>query len=164
MDLRCFLSFIMPILLHLATWGLLGIVYHLHLSASKTHHKPAQYVTFRTTAATARIKIHSLRFTNSLTKAYKYAYRSEFQDYFSFLFFHFLDNVLPNSVDSMWKAATVSHEWWTHEWPLFITDKFIQLPTVPCPQLLALHWWQYRKYHATLSPSIAEDKILATEL
>lgn len=51
-------------------------LYHLHLSASKTHLKPAQYATFRITAAVARIKIHSLRFTNSLTKPYKYAYYS----------------------------------------------------------------------------------------
>lgn len=46
-------------------------LYHLHLSASKMHLKPAQHVTFRILAATARIKIHSLRFINSLTKPYK---------------------------------------------------------------------------------------------
>lgn len=34
-------------------------IYHLYLSASKTHLKPAQYVTFRITAAMARIKIHT---------------------------------------------------------------------------------------------------------
>lgn len=46
-------------------------LYCLHLSASKMHLNPAQYVTFRIPAATARIKIHSLRFINSLTKTYK---------------------------------------------------------------------------------------------
>ena len=109
-------------------------LYHLHLSSSKMLLKPAQYVTFRIPAATARIKIHRLRCINSLTKPYKICISL----WVPGLFFSFIPPPFKQSpsyirADIMWKDASLSNEWWTHEWPVFIIDKPIQLPTFPTP-------------------------------
>lgn len=140
-------------------------LYHPQLSASKMHLKPAQYVTLRIPAATARIKIHSLRFINSLTKPYKICIPLQVPGLFLvFIPPPFRHCPLYIRADSLQKDASLPNEWWTHEWPVFITDKPVQLPTSPRPWPLALHWWQYSKYHATSSPLIAEHKSLETEL
>lgn len=114
-------------------------LYHLRLSASKMHLKPAQSVTFRIPAATARIKIHSLRFINSLTKPYKICIPL----WVPGLFLGFMPSPFRQCpsyirVDGMWKVVSLPNEWWTHEWPVFMIDKPIQLPASPPPPALAL--------------------------
>lgn len=133
---------------------------HLHLSASKMHLKPAQHVTFRIPAATARIKIHSLRFINSLTKPYKICILLWVPGLFlSFIPLPYRKCPSYIKADSMWKVVSLPNAWWIHEWPVFIIDNIYYLPYLPP---LALNWWKYSKCHATLSALIAEHKRLSS--
>lgn len=132
----------------LSIW-ILGSFQELSLSSEfisiESASQPAKYVTFRIPAAAARIKIHSLRFINSLTKRYKdYILLWVPGLFLIFISLPFWQHPFFLRADSMWKVASLPIEWWTHEWPVFIIDKPMQLPLLPLPSR-AQNWWQYSK-------------------